>query len=368
MASFSATPNVLLINWKKYYSNLPVKEFDEFIQCLTDANDTFTFKDFNTPQDICNFISQNIENSYKLVFPCSGRTHGADDKADNRLNNCMRDLNICIDYITNHITDTKLLFYFIPQDVFIVQLNYDFWWKLARASSHPRIKIVLNLTDLDDYNNNLVLRKVPFSQQVRGKYPKVENPEDFLFWPANYAYKHAFIPFNEYPTNKVANAGHHCPSSYPLRANIDSMLKNDTDNYHRIRSNRINDRNVTSKHEANCGFNHILNSFLAVIYSPAFHNNKSIVLLKLHEILASGSLCLVPTVCVSLFEKMHMKEGVHFMSIDTTSRDTLVKTIRYVTNPENRKSVDEIRKNGQEFCRKYLGVSHVYDNFVKLFI
>lgn len=365
---FSATsqPQVFLINWKKYYTKLPVKEYDEFMQCLTDANDTFTFKDFNTPQDICAFISQNIDKPYELVFPCTGRTHGADDPARNRLHGCYRDMNICIDYIRTHVKDSKLLFYFIPQDVFLVQVNYDFWWKLAAASTHPNIKIVLNLIDLDDYNNNLVPRKVPFSRQVRGKYPKVANPEEFLFWPANYAYKYAFLPFNENPTNKVANVGHHDPDTYPLRAKIDNVLKNDTGIFHRIRSNRIGDRN-TIKNEVNTTFSRMLNSFLAVIYTPAFHNNKSLVLLKMHEILAAGALCLVPTESVPLFEKMQMKEGVHFMSIDTTNRDTMVKTIKYVTNPENRKSIDEIRKNGQEYCRDKLGVNRVYDDFVKLF-
>jgi len=226
---------------------------------------------------------------------------------------------------------------------------------------------VLNLIDLDDYNNNLVPRKVSFSQQVRGKYPNVANPEDFLFWPAIYAYKHAFLPFNETPTNKVANAGHADSDSYPLRAKIDAMLNHDAGIFHRIRSNRTGDRNITSKNEINCAFNCILNSFLAVIYTPVFHNTQSIVLMKMYEILAAGALCLVPTECVRLFEKMQMKEGVHFMSIDTTNRATMVKTIEYVTNPENRKSIDEIRKNGQEYCRESLGVKYVYDNFVKLF-
>ena len=369
MTSFSAVsqPKIILINWKKYYSTLPVKEFDEFMQCLKDATDTFLFKDFNTPHDICAFISQNIDNPYKLVFPCAGRTHGVDDPKRNRLYNCYVDMNICVDYIKIHVKDSKLMFYFIPQDIFFVKKNYNFWWNLASASTHPNIKLVLNLTDLDDYNINMVPRKVVFSKQVWGKYPKVVNPEEFLFWPGNYAYKHAFLPFNENPTNKVANVGTHEPHAYPLRAKIDIMLKHDRDIFHRIRSNIKKDRDVTSKKEVNTTFSRLLNSFLAVIYTSVFNNNKSCVLLKMHEILASGALCLVPNESVLLFEKMQMKNGLHFMSIDTTNRGTMVETIKYVTNPENRQIIDEIRKNGQEYCREKLGVKRAYDDFMKLF-
>jgi len=35
-------------------------------------------------------------------------------------------------------------------------------------------------------------------------------------------------------------------------------------------------------------------------------------------------------------------------------------------NPENRKKINEIRKNGQEFCRKNLNVDFMYNKFIKI--
>lgn len=360
--SSSINPKYILINWKKYKPPYHLKELDEFLNMLNN-NPLFIFMDFNYTYEITEFIDTNLKNNLSLFFPLVGRIHNLTN-----LEIANNEMIECLNYIKT-LENTTLKFYFTPQDVFLCK-NNELLFKTLYPLQSNNIKIIVNLTDLSDYNNeNIILDSLPFTHN-RGKLPEIKNPTEILFCPMNYAYSKAFIKFNPNPINKIALSGcfeKSCNSPYYKRELLHNKLSKYPIFYNRIIGNR-NERTPKSIHDSANTFSLKLNKYLANIYTGVFNFNNSIILLKFFEILASGSLLVVPEEYETLCTKLNLKKNVHYKTINIQNNQKMLETIKNILNPKYRKIINKMRKNGQKFCKKNLGVNMLYKNFLNICI
>lgn len=159
-------------------------------------------------------------------------------------------------------------------------------------------------------------------------------------------YNSSFIKFNENPIKKLAVSGAISQKHYPQRDKISKL--NDV---------FIVPKN-TNKHSNNNIYNFILNKYIACFSSSVYvynynckkYENTHCILLKNYEILASGSLLVVPeTETVYLEEELGLKEGIHFLSIDF-KKNIQAQINSILENPE----INIIRKCGQNYAKDNL--------------
>jgi hypothetical protein len=153
-------------------------------------------------------------------------------------------------------------------------------------------------------------------------------------------YQQSFIPFNEHPVPKLLLNGALKKTHYPERAALIKLTDVDILRY------------------GTSVFNIKLNKYVACFASSVHVLNKTtnsfvnthMILLKNFEILASGSLLVVPTSEIDYLQtQLSLVHGVHFLSIDF-SRNVQSQIREILTHP----SIHTIRKAGQEFAGENL--------------
>jgi len=171
------------------------------------------------------------------------------------------------------------------------------------------------------------------------------------------------IEFNDDPLTKILVSGRNNKTIYPKRY-IAFTLSKEHDNIDYLHVNfyyRMPKETDLSTYS--CGVNYIkkLNEYL-VCFSCDANKDRPYILTKNFEILSSGALLLlaIDTQNKKYFEQLGFIDGVHYISCQT---DNIKKMIEYCLDDDNRKIVNEIRKNGYEFVRK----NHMYNNRAELF-
>lgn len=348
----------VLVNWNKYRPPYGCRSGDELFNKLQE-NPSVIFMDFDSPQDTINFINTNKSHYLSLIFPMAAQ------KNENILviKQIWAEEIIYLNYIKT-LSDTNMKFYFIPQDVFGNPLNYTMLQTLCSLQSNS-IRIILSITDLEDYFDNVGDFSKPYPH-FRGKMHPLKNPNDALFWTVNYAYGKSFMPFNENPIIKIALSGHRCEIAYPDRFIIEQKLNKYPALYERIPPNRGESFPKNNSDETNI-FSIKLNKYFANIYTCVYNYKKSIPLLKLFEILASGSLLIIPLDHQLTCNKLNLIENEHYKVINFDDESNMLNTINYILSPDNRTEMDTIRRQGQDFCKENLNADWCYNNFIKLF-
>jgi len=343
------------INWNKYKPGI-LKEFDEFTDKLNN-NNTCKFIDFNSAFDIKNFIKQNMDETISMIFPMTGRIHIV-----SKINLAMQDMIECLKYIDT-IQNTKITFFFIPCDVFYCNINEIFFKTLHPLQSN-KIKIIITMLDAEDYDENTTTEICPF-HKIKGKLHPLKYPKDAFYFPMNYAYKNSFIPFNNNPVNKIALSGSIELNNNPYytREIINKKLSSFPNKYQRIAGHRL-ERNP----EHGNSFNLKLNKYIANIYTTVYNYNKSVILLKFFEILASGSLLIIPLEQKSICDKLGLHNNIHYKIINFENDNDMHNEINYILEPANRTEIDKIRQDGQQFCSHHLDVNFLYEHFMKCFL
>lgn len=242
--------------------------------------------------------------------------------------------------------------------------NYTLLQTICSLQSNS-IRMILSMTDLEDYFDNVGDFSKPYPQ-FEGKTHPLKNPNDILYWPVNYAYDKSFMSFNENPIIKIALCGHSSEIAYPDRFSIEQKLNKYPSLYERIPPNRWENFPKNNSDTTNT-FSIKLNKYFANIYTCVFNYKKSTPLLKLYEILASGSLLIIPLDHQTTCNKLNLIENVHYKVINFNDESTMLNTINYILSPDNRTEIDTIRRQGQDFCKENLNADWCYNNFRKLF-
>jgi len=346
---------IILVNWNRFYPDKPFRLLDEFMDKLK-TEPKFVFKDFDTLDKTISFFEENAHcQNMSIVLPTSPTSVG-------KFNSFLTESTAYCNYLQT-LNNTKLTFYIIPSDTFLNPATKDWYVSIAKIDK-PFVRILLSHIDNEDYLINNIKLADMSKHHLGGisLMPSLPNPEKIIFWERNHCNSTMYVQFNDAPINKVALSGHASDGAYRIRGQIHSWLNSHTQIYERIPPNRN-----TEFFSADNIFSKKLNKYIANIYTPVYTYYNSLTLFKLYEIMACGSLILVPECCEKVFTKMGMENNVHYKLIDTTNKTELLKTINYVLDTNNRPEIDMIRHNGVEFCKKNLNVDKCFENFVHCF-
>lgn len=185
-------------------------------------------------------------------------------------------------------------------------------------------------------------------------YDKFNYPNNkVIFFPHNVRHS---IPFNNTPVNKILLSGRGRKNSerYPMRYSF----------YHKsLKDNRVDyfrpDHGYRpSEEKRKTGifgkkFINKLNNYLCCFCDDSAENTPYL-LCKVFEIMSSGSLllgCLRFT--KKYLENLGFIENVHYINMTKLRDGEYDKKVSFILDPKNREKIDEIRKNGYEYCNKF---------------
>jgi len=285
----SKAKDLLTIYFKKYYK-IFYMDFDEVID----------------------FINNNNNSNIKIIF---------------NINNDFKDyfeINL-MKYIKNNTIYCNI--YFITEDfwpvsnlqsIFILDIFNAYNYKVLTYATVEQLNSFHN-KNYNNYKNNII---------------------NINLWAS---YKLAFIEFNNNPINKILISGNIAEQHYPERYLMKSV--NDTIIYQY--NNNDNDNKILN----NNNYNKILNNYICCFTSSVYIFNKTenkyknthCVLLKTFEILASGSLLLMPISEEKYLEKFNIINGVNCLLIDFEKN--LNDQVQLIIN-QKKDYIDKIRYNG----------------------
>jgi hypothetical protein len=183
-------------------------------------------------------------------------------------------------------------------------------------------------------------------------------------WDMHNCYDNCFVNLNNNPINKILLSGtidYNCyPERYKLMKFNNVCIKERGDNV-------WTDEKAYSQY-----LNQYICCFSTSNYPYNMTTNKyeysSLILLKTYEILGSGSLLLSPLNQKNQLAKIGLIENVNCMFVDMSDDNKIQAKIDFILNEQNRKLIDNIRKNGQNHGRYYLSSKKKYEILKELII
>lgn len=276
------------------------------------------------------FIYENNKENIKIIY-----------YTFNSIDNYDLDL---INFIKN--TDILSNIYFFLED----------WWKIP--DSHQVIQNSL-MDTIYNATNYKVITGINNIEQLNSYYNKdytiyKKNILPFNCWSS---YKSSFIDFNENPIEKVFLSGH-TNICYPER----EILRNKNNVFYYT-------YNTNDIHTFNNNYNKELNKYIACFTSSVHiyneteqkFKNTNIILLKTFEILASGSLLLMPLNEEIYLEKIGIKNGYNCILLDFDK--CLNEQISLILDINNRTNINVIRQNGYLHAKNNLTTDKKFNEF-----
>lgn len=159
-------------------------------------------------------------------------------------------------------------------------------------------------------------------------------------------YKLAIVEFNNNPYKKILISGNLHGKCYPER----QYMKNLNNKF--INVYNYNNDDVSKIFISDNNFSKELNKYLCCFMSSVYvvnikqgkNENTHIILLKTFEILASGSLLLVPSYEEPYLKKIGLIKGEHYLTLNFN--DDMNNQINYLFEESNISNVNKIRYNG----------------------
>lgn len=290
-------------------------------------NPDFSFEDFDV-NNIKHFIAENINNSdLNIVF----YSHSIE---------ITHDYVKIIDYFNTF--DPKLKMTFFVFDYWDLPCYSKFIDKVFQAQNHYVVTFAENMEKVNWY------QKKNYSRF--GK--------NFIYNDFWCAYEKAFVDFNENPKNMIGLGGQVHRRLYPERQIFSKIGKY-------VERIPYNDSDIENDDN---NFALTLNKYICCFTSPIYgmnkttrkHENTHTFLLKVFEILASGSLLLYPLSEKKYIEEIGLIDRVNCILCDCSDKHRIIRMCEYVLIPDNRAEIDRIRKNGQEHARTKLNGYNKY--------
>jgi hypothetical protein len=195
------------------------------------------------------------------------------------------------------------------------------------------------------------------------------NLKIILFVIFNYwgIYKSSIIKYNNVPIKKILITGNTLSRNYPER-NLMCHLDNHNIEIYDYNNNDIKTDNINFSKKLNeylCCFTssvHVVNIKLRKI------QNTHIILLKNYEILASGSLLLVPDYEEPYLKKIGLIKGEHYLTLNFNyNNDDMNKQINNLLNEDNIQNINKIRYNGYKYAINNLTNKQRFNELNKIF-
>jgi hypothetical protein len=255
-----------------------------------------------------------------------------------------------IDYyhinVLHYIKNTE-----IKSNIFIHIID---WWKIPDPGREMQHYFISNVLKPTNYKVIVSANSINQLNEINGEdfTPYINNI--ILGFNLHSAYKEAFIEFNNNPIEQVLISGQTNEMCYPERHMM--VLTHNTVHYH-YNTNDFNTNNYSM----------VLNNYLCCFSSSVylFNHTKQIkesintLLLKSYEILASGSLLVLPLAEEEHIKKHGLINGTNCLLIDFNK--DLNSQVNWLLHPSNREYVNNIRYNGMIHCKNNLTTEHTFN-------
>jgi hypothetical protein len=231
-----------------------------------------------------------------------------------------------------------------PQKNKIVFLNYDYWPHVQWPREHYNQEYVVS--KMFHANNHYIITFAQNMEQINDMWNTdfSKYKDKIIFSNIWCCYPSSFIEFNTNPINKILLFGNIVDVHYPERYFMRELSKTNGNIVELMRTSNDYRDNI---------FNIKLSNFICCFASSVYvyykkynqYRNTNILLLKVFEILAAGSLLLYPKheeEYINKFGLYHMKNCI------LTDMNNMNETVNYIVDLNNRQIIDDIRRNGQK--------------------
>jgi hypothetical protein len=226
---------------------------------------------------------------------------------------------------------------------------------ILKANTYKIIVIADNVEMLADFNNEDCLE---FKNNIIC----------YNYWGI---YKSAIMEFNNNPTKKILVSGCLAKNCYPERRKLLNLSNENIYVY------EYNNNDVSINDKLNNNYSKELNKYLCC-FSSSVHvvnlklgkiKNTHIVLLKTFEILASGSLLLVPDYEEPYLKKIGLIKEKHYLTLNFNENDDSINNqINNLFNENNLSNINEIRLNGYNYAINNLTNKQRFNELNEIFI
>ena len=293
--------------------------------------------------NIINFIEGKNKKNNVLVFIHSTRTG-------------QFDIDV-MTYIQTHIK-FKSQIYIIEQDWWVAAIykrvvENHFRKDILIANNYKVIVIADNVKILEDFNN----------------IDCIEYQNNIICYNYWGIYKSDIVEFKNEPIKKILLSGSLHKTSYPERIYLSNLINNYIEVY-KYNNNDIKD--IDNNHYSK-KINEYLCCFSSSVYVVNIKRGKiqntHLVLLKNFEILASGSLLLVPNYEEPYLKKLGLINGTHYLTLDFNNNDIdMNQQINVLMDENNLSNINEIRYNGYIYAINNLTNKQKFIEINEMFI
>ena len=201
-----------------------------------------------------------------------------------------------------------------------------------------------------------------FLNKTLEKYKK-----NILSWDLHNCYDNCFVKLNDNPINKILVSGFISKFCYPERFKLSNFNNNICIKKHVGYKVKRSNEKAYSQY-----LNRYICCFSSSVYPPNWTTKKyelsNLIQLKTYEILGSGALLLSPLNLKNQYAKIGLIENVNCMFIDMSDDNKIQEKIDFILDEKNRKFIDNIRKNGQNYGKNNLSSKRKYQILKKLII
>lgn len=225
------------------------------------------------------------------------------------------------------------------QDTFINYSNLSIFiddiHSLRRKSwKFSKINKILSTVDRETFNS--------FYPQFISKHYEIPNGT-----PVN-----SIIELNKNPINKITLTGSIKEKIYYGRFLI-SRIKKKTNSQNIVILNHpryFNNKKIKQKQNTVVHDNYykFLNEYICSATSSGVIKDNHIIINKVFEICATGSLLLINLSCENKLKNYGFKNNKNMLVYDDSNYDNTKEIIKFILNPNNKKLIDQIRYEGQQ--------------------
>jgi hypothetical protein len=241
------------------------------------------------------------------------------------------------------------------------------WWNTSHKSNKYFNNIITNIFKSNNYKIFVQVNDIELLMDFNGQ--NYSNFKDniicYNYWGI---YKNSIIEFNNNPISKILISGNLSTNKYPERFFLSNLDNKNIYVYN------YNNNDVLS---INNNYSKELNKYLCCFSSSVYVRNRKYkkimnthtILLKNYEILASGSLLLVPNYEEIYLKKIGLIQGEHYLSLNFNyNNNDMNKQINDLFNKDNLEKINKIRYNGYIYSINNLTNKQRFEELNKIFI
>lgn len=284
--------------------------------------------------ELSNFLNINNKENINLIYYHVGMEY----KTDNNYN------NIFINFIKNNNLKINILIF-----------TCDFWIHKYKNSKYPSNLHVKKydkfIFDIFDLNNIKIITFCNNKEQLEFYHQKKYNNNNIIFNNIWCCYDESFIDFNVKPIFKLLISGVTASNFYPERFILSKISKK----YNKIKLLSYNENDIKT---LNNNYNKTLNKYFACFNSNVYvptknikdnkHYNTNILLLKTFEIIASGSLLVMPKSSEKILNNIGLYHNINCYLINFD--ENIIPQIENIFN--NIEKYNNVRKKAQELAKE----------------